>query len=55
VVTVASLAHGIRAAIHFDDLQWENSYDRIAAYGQAKLANVNFDQTENAFPLVSAA
>ncbi|WP_439380743.1 SDR family NAD(P)-dependent oxidoreductase [Amycolatopsis lexingtonensis] len=42
VVTVASVAHDIRAAIHFDDLQWENSYDRVAAYGQAKLANLMF-------------
>jgi NAD(P)-dependent dehydrogenase (short-subunit alcohol dehydrogenase family) len=42
VVTVASIAHDIRAAIHFDDLQWENSYDRMAAYGQAKLANLMF-------------
>jgi NAD(P)-dependent dehydrogenase (short-subunit alcohol dehydrogenase family) len=42
VVTVASVAHRIRAAIHFDDLQWENSYDRVAAYGQAKLANLMF-------------
>ncbi|MDX3193000.1 SDR family NAD(P)-dependent oxidoreductase [Streptomyces sp. MN03-5084-2B] len=42
VVTVASLAHRIRAGIHFDDLQWENSYDRVAAYGQAKLANLMF-------------
>ncbi|MEU0536798.1 SDR family NAD(P)-dependent oxidoreductase [Amycolatopsis tolypomycina] len=42
VVTVASIAHRIRAGIHFDDLQWENSYDRVAAYGQAKLANLMF-------------
>jgi NAD(P)-dependent dehydrogenase (short-subunit alcohol dehydrogenase family) len=42
VVTVASIAHRIRAAIHFDDLQWEKSYDRVAAYGQAKLANLMF-------------
>ncbi|EOD67204.1 SDR family NAD(P)-dependent oxidoreductase [Amycolatopsis vancoresmycina] len=42
VVTVTSIAHRIRAAIHFDDLQWENSYDRVAAYGQAKLANLMF-------------
>ncbi|MEV4049961.1 SDR family NAD(P)-dependent oxidoreductase [Amycolatopsis sp. NPDC049688] len=42
VVTVASIAHRIRAAIHFDDLQWEHSYDRVAAYGQAKLANLMF-------------
>ncbi|MEU4519355.1 SDR family NAD(P)-dependent oxidoreductase [Amycolatopsis sp. NPDC024027] len=42
VVTVASIAHRLRAGIHFDDLQWENSYDRVAAYGQAKLANLMF-------------
>ena len=29
VVTVSSMGHRIRAAIHFDDLQWENRYDRI--------------------------
>lgn len=42
VVTVASLAHRIMAAIHFDDLQWERGYNRVAAYGQAKLANLLF-------------
>lgn len=42
VVTVSSLGHRLRAAIHFDDLQWERSYDRIAAYGQSKLANLLF-------------
>ncbi|MBD7918799.1 SDR family NAD(P)-dependent oxidoreductase [Cellulomonas sp. Sa3CUA2] len=42
VVTVSSTGHRIRAAIHFDDLQWERSYDRAAAYGQAKLANLMF-------------
>jgi NAD(P)-dependent dehydrogenase (short-subunit alcohol dehydrogenase family) len=42
VVTVSSLGHRIRAAIHFDDLQWERSYSRVAAYGQAKLANLLF-------------
>jgi NAD(P)-dependent dehydrogenase (short-subunit alcohol dehydrogenase family) len=42
VVMVGSQAHRIRAAIHFDDLQWERSYDRVAAYGQSKLANVMF-------------
>jgi NAD(P)-dependent dehydrogenase (short-subunit alcohol dehydrogenase family) len=42
VVTVSSTGHRIRAAIHFDDLQWERSYSRIAAYGQAKLANLMF-------------
>ena len=42
VVTVSSLGHRIRAQIHFDDLQWERSYDRVAAYGQSKLANLMF-------------
>lgn len=42
VVTVSSIGHRIRAAIHFDDLQWERNYDRVAAYGQSKLANLLF-------------
>jgi NAD(P)-dependent dehydrogenase (short-subunit alcohol dehydrogenase family) len=42
VVTVSSIGHRIRAAIHFDDLQWERSYGRMAAYGQSKLANLMF-------------
>ncbi len=42
VVTVSSLGHRIRAAIHFDDLQWGRRYDRVAAYGQSKLANLLF-------------
>ncbi|WP_433725145.1 SDR family NAD(P)-dependent oxidoreductase [Actinoplanes sp. CA-051413] len=42
VVTVSSTGHRIRAAIHFDDLQWERSYARIGAYGQSKLANLMF-------------
>ena len=42
VVTVSSTGHRIRAAIHFDDLQWERSYSRVGAYGQAKLANLLF-------------
>ncbi|GIM91868.1 SDR family NAD(P)-dependent oxidoreductase [Paractinoplanes toevensis] len=42
VVTVSSVGHRIRAAIHFDDLQWEHSYGRVAAYGQSKLANLMF-------------
>jgi len=41
-VTVSSLGHRIRAAIHFDDLQWQRGYDRVAAYGQSKLANLLF-------------
>jgi NAD(P)-dependent dehydrogenase (short-subunit alcohol dehydrogenase family) len=42
VVTVSSMGHRLRASIHFDDLQWERSYDRVAAYGQSKLANLLF-------------
>ncbi|WP_067667046.1 SDR family NAD(P)-dependent oxidoreductase [Nocardia miyunensis] len=42
VVTVSSIGHRIMADIHFDDLQWERSYNRVAAYGQAKLANLMF-------------
>jgi NAD(P)-dependent dehydrogenase (short-subunit alcohol dehydrogenase family) len=42
VVTVSSMGHRIRADIHFDDLQWERSYNRVKAYGQAKLANLMF-------------
>ncbi|EGD43242.1 oxidoreductase, short-chain dehydrogenase/reductase family [Nocardioidaceae bacterium Broad-1] len=42
IVTVSSVGHRIRADIHFDDLQWERSYSRVAAYGQAKLANLMF-------------
>jgi NAD(P)-dependent dehydrogenase (short-subunit alcohol dehydrogenase family) len=42
VVTVSSIGHRILANIHFDDLQWERRYNRVAAYGQAKLANLLF-------------
>ncbi|ORA09442.1 SDR family NAD(P)-dependent oxidoreductase [Mycobacterium arosiense] len=42
VVTVSSVGHRIRADIRFDDLQWERRYDRVAAYGQSKLANLLF-------------
>ncbi|MBF6468082.1 SDR family NAD(P)-dependent oxidoreductase [Nocardia beijingensis] len=42
VVTVSSVGHRIRARIDFDDLQAERSYDRVAAYGRSKLANLMF-------------
>ena len=42
VVAVASVAHRILAKIHFDDLQWERGYNRVAAYGQSKLSNLMF-------------
>jgi NAD(P)-dependent dehydrogenase (short-subunit alcohol dehydrogenase family) len=41
VVTVSSVGHRFaRGGIRFDDLQWERSYSRVGAYGQAKLANL---------------
>jgi NAD(P)-dependent dehydrogenase (short-subunit alcohol dehydrogenase family) len=42
VVTVSSVGHRIIAKIHFDDLQFERSYNRVAAYGQSKLSNLMF-------------
>jgi NAD(P)-dependent dehydrogenase (short-subunit alcohol dehydrogenase family) len=42
VVTVSSIGHRIRARIHFEDLHFEKSYDRMQAYGQSKLANLMF-------------
>jgi NAD(P)-dependent dehydrogenase (short-subunit alcohol dehydrogenase family) len=43
VVTVSSVGHRFaRQGIRFDDLQWDRSYSRVGAYGQAKLANLLF-------------
>src|SRR5260370_15520957 len=43
VVTVSSIGHRFaRRGIRFDDLQWEHSYSRVGADGQAKLANLLF-------------
>jgi NAD(P)-dependent dehydrogenase (short-subunit alcohol dehydrogenase family) len=42
VVTISSMGHRIMAKIHFDDLQAERGYNRVAAYGQSKLANLLF-------------
>jgi NAD(P)-dependent dehydrogenase (short-subunit alcohol dehydrogenase family) len=42
VVTVSSIGHRILAKIHFDDLQADRGYNRVAAYGQSKLANLMF-------------
>src|ERR1700760_2879872 len=43
VVTVSSVGHRFaRNGIRFDDLQWDRSYSRVGAYGQAKLANLMF-------------
>ncbi|MCV7282816.1 SDR family NAD(P)-dependent oxidoreductase [Mycolicibacterium flavescens] len=43
VVTVSSGGHRFaRNGIRFEDLQWERDYNRVGAYGQAKLANLMF-------------
>ncbi len=43
IVTVSSVGHRFaRNGIRFDDLQWQRSYSRVGAYGQAKLANLLF-------------
>lgn len=41
VVNVASLAHKL-GTVRFDDLNWNNSYQKWPAYGQSKLANLLF-------------
>jgi len=42
VVTQSSIMHKVKADIHFDDLNWEKSYDTARAYAQSKLANLLF-------------
>jgi NAD(P)-dependent dehydrogenase (short-subunit alcohol dehydrogenase family) len=42
IVSISSPMHKIWASIHFDDLQWERRYNRVAAYSQSKLANLLF-------------
>ncbi|MUL81804.1 MULTISPECIES: SDR family NAD(P)-dependent oxidoreductase [unclassified Mycolicibacterium] len=42
VVTVSSQGHRFVRRIRFDDLQWDHGYNRVAAYGQSKLANLMF-------------
>jgi NAD(P)-dependent dehydrogenase (short-subunit alcohol dehydrogenase family) len=41
IVTVSRGVH-VSGDIHFDDLQWEKTYDRWGAYAQSKLANLLF-------------
>lgn len=41
IVTVSSGVH-TSGDIHFDDLQWEKTYDRWGAYAQSKLSNLLF-------------
>ncbi len=43
IVTLSSLvAKMSKADIYWNDLQWEQSYDKMAAYAQSKLANMMF-------------
>jgi NAD(P)-dependent dehydrogenase (short-subunit alcohol dehydrogenase family) len=42
VVTVSSIGHRIRSRIDFDDLNAEQRYNRVVAYGRSKLANLLF-------------
>jgi NAD(P)-dependent dehydrogenase (short-subunit alcohol dehydrogenase family) len=42
VVTVSSVGHKIRSAIDVDTVAGTDDYDRVAAYGRAKLANLLF-------------
>ena len=42
VVAVSSVAHRVRSRIDFADLAFERDYDRVAAYGRSKLANLLF-------------
>jgi len=42
VVTVSSLGHRIRSKIDFEDINAEQGYNRVAAYGRSKLANLLF-------------
>lgn len=42
VVSVASLAHRVLSTIDIDDLHSAHGYNRVAAYGRSKLANLLF-------------
>ena len=39
IVIVSSMAH-TNGRMNWDDLNWEKSYNTLAAYGQSKLANI---------------
>lgn len=41
IITIASVAHK-RGQLHWDDLQFERSYNPMAAYSQSKLADLMF-------------
>ncbi|MEM9513390.1 MAG: SDR family NAD(P)-dependent oxidoreductase [Actinomycetota bacterium] len=42
IVTVSSVGHRFFSSINFDDINAERGYNRIAAYGRSKLANLLF-------------
>ncbi len=42
IVTVSSVGHRILSSIDLDDLHSEHGYNRVAAYGRSKLANLLF-------------
>ncbi|MDE1179282.1 SDR family oxidoreductase [Paraburkholderia sp.] len=42
VVNLSSIAHRMRGAIHFDDLQWQHNYRPWPTYAQSKLAMLMF-------------
>lgn len=42
VTTQSSIAHTMLDKMDFNDLNWENSYNRTRAYSQSKLANLLF-------------
>jgi NAD(P)-dependent dehydrogenase (short-subunit alcohol dehydrogenase family) len=42
IVSVSSQGHRVRSEIDLDDLHSTNGYDRVAAYGRSKLANLLF-------------
>jgi len=46
VVSLSSIAHR-RGQIHFDDLQWQENYDKQDAYSQSKLACLMFGDELN--------
>jgi NAD(P)-dependent dehydrogenase (short-subunit alcohol dehydrogenase family) len=60
-ITTMSSGAANSGRIHFDDLQWERRYRRIAAYGQSKLADLMFSNhlaqvaAERGWPLLSNA
>ena len=42
IATQSSIYHKMKADIHFDDLNWEKSYNKELGYAQSKLANLLF-------------